>query len=126
MKASSASGLCARRIARVRLAATHGLPGGAGRLLVKGVEVALMVGVLGSLAGALRGFVPEEITVGPSRPGGVAPQLERPGPQHEREEVSRDRPVDRVRLGQRPGLVAAGQVENSDVITRIHVATGRQ
>src|SRR5947209_10521064 len=72
MKASSASGLCARWMVRVLSAATPGVPGGgADRLLVEGVEVGLVLGVLGSLAGALRRFVPEEIIVGLSRPGGV-------------------------------------------------------
>ena len=83
-----------------------------------------MLGVLGSLAGALRRFVPEEIIVGLSRPGGVAPQLERPGPQHGGEEVIRNGVVDRVRLRQRPGLVATRQVEHPDMITRVHVERG--
>src|SRR5437762_785880 len=50
MKASSASGLCARWMVRVLSAATPGVPGGgADRLLVEGVEVGLVLGVLGSL-----------------------------------------------------------------------------
>src|SRR5438046_9352907 len=99
MKASSASGLCARWIVRILSAATPGVPGGgADRLLVEGVEVGLVLGVLGSLAGALRRFVLEEIIVSLSRPGGVAPQLERPGAQLGGTEVTRNGVVGRVRL----------------------------
>src|SRR5439155_1442583 len=56
MNASSASGLCARRM--VRLAGTRASGGDLGRLGVEGVEVVRMLGVLGPPAGALGGLVP--------------------------------------------------------------------
>src|SRR2546430_11433854 len=72
MKASSASGLCARRI--VRLAGTRASGGDLGRLDVEGLEVVLVLGVLGPPAGALRRFVPGGLGVRPRRPRRVAPR----------------------------------------------------
>src|SRR5207248_6191577 len=96
MNASSASGLCARRM--VRLAGTRGSGGELGRLGVERVEIVLMLGVLRPLPGALGRLVPEEVRVRPPRTRGVVPQLERPGPQHRCEEMRRDGAADRVRL----------------------------
>src|SRR5438105_13513435 len=109
MKASSASGLCARRM--VRLAGTRASGGHLGRFGVEGVEVVLMLGVLGPAAGALGGLVPEELGVRPARPRRVAPQLERPGPQHRCEEMRRDGAADRVRLRERAGVITAGETD---------------
>src|SRR2546430_13624433 len=66
MKASSASGLCARRM--VRLAGTRPSRGDLRRLRVEGVEVVRMLGVFGPLAGARRPPPPAGIRLQPPRP----------------------------------------------------------
>src|SRR5439155_540518 len=73
------------------------------RLHVEGVEVVLVVGVFGSVAGALGRLMLEEVTVRSVRARGVAPQLERAGAQHEREQVRRDGAADGIRLREHPG-----------------------
>src|SRR5437762_12133791 len=86
MKASSASGLCARWIVCGPLAATRRLPGGRRcRLLVKRVEILCVLAVLGPLARALRRLVREEVAIRASCPRAVALQLDRALPQPERE-----------------------------------------
>src|SRR6266513_488518 len=106
MNASSASGLCARRM--VRLAGTRASGGDLGRFGVEGVEVVLMLGVLGPPPGALGRLVPEKVGVRPACTRRVVPQLERPGPQHGCEEMLRDGAADRVRLSERAGVITAG------------------
>src|SRR2546428_13564016 len=102
MKASSASGLCARRM--VRLAGTCASGGDLGRLSVEGVEVVLVLGVLGPPAGALPRPVPEEPGVRPARPRRVPPQPRRPGPQHPCEEMRPDDTAGRGPPGAGRGL----------------------
>src|SRR5438876_12435998 len=101
MKASSASGLCARWIVCGPLAATRRLPGGRrGRLPVKRVEILRVLAVLGPLARALRRLVREEVAIRASCSRAVPLELERARPQHEREEMRGDGSADGVRLGQ--------------------------
>src|SRR5256885_851116 len=69
MKASSASGLCARRI--VRLAGTRASGGDLGRLDVEGLEVVLVLGVLGPPAGAPRRLLPAGLGGRPPPPPDV-------------------------------------------------------
>src|SRR5439155_22582674 len=106
MKASSASGLCARRM--VRLAGTCASGGDLGRLSVEGVEVVLVLGVLGPPAGALRRLVPEELGVRPARPRRVAPKLESTGPPHRCEEMRRDGAAERVHIVTDAGVLIYG------------------
>src|SRR5438477_12370618 len=98
MKASSASGLCARRM--VRLACTRPSRGDLRRLRVEGVEVVRMLGVFGPLAGAPGRPVPGELRVRPARTRPALPQPARPGPPPECEESRRDGAGDRVRPGE--------------------------
>src|SRR5690348_2928378 len=97
MKASSASGLCASRIVR-RASATafRCRTGHLGRLFVKRVEILGMLSVFGPLARPLSCLVLEEVAVRPSRRGGLALQVERAGPEHEREEVGGHGAADRI------------------------------
>src|SRR5207248_5212932 len=111
MKASSASGLCARRM--VRLAGTRPSRGDLRRLRVEGVEVVRMLGVFGPLAGALGRLVPEELGVRPARTRRVVPQLQRAGPPHECEEMRRGGAGGRGRLGEGAGVVPAGEVADA-------------
>src|SRR5438093_13400514 len=106
MKASSASGLCARRM--VRLAGTRPSRGDLRRLRVEGVEVVRMLGVFGPLAGALGRLVPEELGVRPARTRRVVPQLERAGPQPESGEMRRGGAGGPGRLGGGGGRGNAG------------------
>src|SRR5438445_13492021 len=99
MKASSASGLCARRM--VRLAGTRPSRGDLRRLRVEGVEVVRMLGVFGPLAGALGRLVPEGLGVRPARTRRVGPPLERRGPPPEWAEMRRGGPGERGPLGRR-------------------------
>ena len=80
-----------------------------------------MVGVFGSVAGALGRLMLEEVTVRPVRARGVAPQLERAGAQHEREQVRRDGAADGIRLRERRGVIPARQVEHAHVVARVDV-----
>src|SRR2546430_1491402 len=93
MKASSASGLCARRM--VRLAGTRASGGDLGRLSVEGVEVVLVLGVFGPPAGAPWPPRPAEPRVRLARPrprcapephppprGGPPPGAPPPPPRH--------------------------------------------
>src|SRR2546429_2100836 len=84
MKASSASGLCARRM--VRLAGTRPSRGDLRRLRVEGVEVVRMLGVFGPLAGAPGPPLPAGHRVRPAPPPPPPPPPDRPGPPPENEE----------------------------------------
>src|SRR3989449_6547215 len=121
MNASSASGLCARWMVRPGSAGTSPSGPALRRLRVEGVEVVLVIGVFGSLAGALGRLVLEEVAVRPVRARRVAPQLERAGAQHEREQMRRDGAADGIRLGERRGVIPARQVEHAKVVARVDV-----
>src|SRR3989475_5052275 len=109
MKASSASGLCARWMVRVGLGGTRLSGGDLPGLLVEGIQVLCVVGVLRPVAGALARLVRQEVTVRPARSCEIVSELERARPQHEREEMSRDGAADRVRLSERPGRIACSE-----------------
>src|SRR5690348_6800425 len=99
MKASSASGLWARRIVRggSAAAATGAFAGRRlGRLVAEGVEVLRVLAVLGPLARPLRGLMVQEVTV---RPPGIRRAAFEPkgaSAQHEREEMGGHCPPDGV------------------------------
>src|SRR6266404_2900057 len=95
MKASSASGLCARWIVCGALTATRRLPHARRRgLLVEGVEVLGVLVVLGPPPLTLRRLVLEEVAIGAPRARGVPLELETTRPQHESEEVCGDGSAD--------------------------------
>src|SRR3989442_8716554 len=103
MKASSASGLCARWIVCGPLAATRRLPGGRRcRLPVNRVDILRVLAVLGPLARALRRLMREEVAIRASCPRAVPLELDRARPQHEPEQMRGDGSADSVRLVQRP------------------------
>src|SRR5437899_13103422 len=112
MKASSASGLCARWIVCRALTATRRRRRRRrrrrGRLLVEGVEVLGVLVVLGPPALTLRRLVLEEVAIGAPRARGVPLELETARPQHESEEVRGDGTADGVRLRHRRRGIAAG------------------
>src|SRR5256885_8475318 len=77
MKASSASGLCARWMVRVGLGGTRLSGGESPGLLVEGIQVLCVVGVLRPVAGALARLVRQEVTVRPARSCEIVSELDR-------------------------------------------------
>ena len=80
-----------------------------------------MVVVFRAIAGPLRGRVLEEGGVGAALLGTVAELMIRLGPQHEPEEVGRRAREDGVGLGECGGGVAAGELQQPDVVAGIVV-----
>src|SRR5689334_24700313 len=112
MNASSASGLCASRIVRGGSDTTlRGTTCHLRRLFVKRVQILRMLGVFGPLARSLPGFVFQEVRVRPSRPGALALEVERAGPEHEPKQVGGYGAADRVRLRQGRRRVSGRQLQ---------------
>src|SRR5258708_37192539 len=109
MKASSASGLWARWIVRMPLAAGGRLE----RVGMERVERVLMVGVLGAAAAALGRFILEEIPERLFCLDAVAAGLIGAGSQHESEQMRRGVAHDRVGVRQRAGGVTARQARHA-------------
>src|SRR6267142_3048771 len=111
MNASSASGLWARWIVRMSLAAGGRLE----RVAVEGVEGVLVIRVLGTAAAALGCLVLEEGAESLLGLHATAVGLIGAGPQHEREQMCRRVADDCVGLRQSARGVATRQIEHADV-----------